>query len=44
VNDGRFEYDVTADGSRFLINTTGASSAAPALTVVTHYAIRMPSR
>ena len=44
VNDGWFEYDVAADGSRFLINTTGASGATPALTVVTHYAIRMPSR
>jgi Tol biopolymer transport system component len=38
------EYDVTADGSRFLISTTSGAGATPALTVVTHYAIRMPSR
>jgi Tol biopolymer transport system component len=39
-----YEYDVTADGSRFLINTTGGTGAVPALTVVTHYDTRMPSR
>jgi hypothetical protein len=33
-----FEYDVTADGKRFLIDTTGASGAAsPPLTVVTNW-------
>ncbi len=33
-----FEYDVTADGKRFLIHTTGASDAAsPPLTVVTNW-------
>jgi hypothetical protein len=31
-------YDVTADGNRFLINTTGGSVAAsPPLTVVTNW-------
>jgi Tol biopolymer transport system component len=46
ANDGvlDYEYDVTADGTRFLINTTGGTAATPALTVVTHYAMRMPSR
>jgi Tol biopolymer transport system component/predicted Ser/Thr protein kinase len=39
-----YEYDVTADGSRFLIDTTGGGGAAPALTVVTHYDARMPSK
>jgi hypothetical protein len=34
-----FEYDVAADGKRFLINTTGGSGAAssPPLTVVTNW-------
>ncbi len=33
-----FEYDVTADGKRFLIDTIGGSGAtAPPLTVVTHW-------
>jgi Tol biopolymer transport system component/predicted Ser/Thr protein kinase len=33
-----FEYDVTADGKRFLINTTGAAGASvPLLTVVTNW-------
>jgi hypothetical protein len=33
-----FEYDVTADGKRFLLNTTGASSAsAPQLNVVVNW-------
>jgi eukaryotic-like serine/threonine-protein kinase len=34
-----FEYDVTADGKRFLINTAGGAGAltAPALTVVTNW-------
>jgi hypothetical protein len=34
-----FEYDVTADGKRFLINTAGGASAlsAPGLTVVTNW-------
>ena len=37
-NDSLTEYDVTADGKRFLINTTGASGAAsPPLTVVTNW-------
>ena len=36
--DVNFEYDVTADGKRFLINTTGAPGAAsPPLTVVTNW-------
>ena len=41
VNAGttfQFEYDVTADGKRFLINTTGADTAsAQPLTVVTNW-------
>jgi Tol biopolymer transport system component len=42
VHDGidtLFQYDVTADGKRFLINTTRGSGAAasPPLTVVTHW-------
>ncbi len=46
ANDGvlDYEYDVTADGTRFLINTTGGTGATPALTVVTHYAMRTPSK
>jgi hypothetical protein len=37
--DAVFEYDVTADGKRFLINTTGGSgeSSATLLTVVTNW-------
>lgn len=31
-----FEYDVTADGKRFLITTTGTGAASPPLTVVTN--------
>jgi Tol biopolymer transport system component len=35
-NDSQLQYDVTADGKRFLINTTsGADAASPPLTVVT---------
>ena len=38
TNNLLFEYDVTADGKRFLINTTGASGAAsPPLTVVMNW-------
>ena len=33
-----FEYDVTADGKRFLVATTGAGASAPPLTVVTNWA------
>ena len=33
-----YEYDVTADGSRFLINTGGGAASAPPLTVVTNWA------
>jgi len=37
-NNNVIEYDVTADGKRFLINTTGSSGAAsPPLTVVTNW-------
>jgi len=35
-----FEYDVTADGKRFLINTAGGgpgAAASPPLTVVTNW-------
>ena len=33
-----FEYDVTSDGKRFLINTSsGAGAASPPLTVVTNW-------
>jgi hypothetical protein len=35
-----FEYDVTADGQRFLINTaegTGDSAGSPSLTVVANW-------
>jgi Tol biopolymer transport system component len=40
-----FEYDVTADGKRFLIDTTGANGAsAPPLTVVTNWQAGVPSR
>jgi hypothetical protein len=36
--DVTFEYDVTGDGKRFLINTTGTTGAsAPSLTVVTNW-------
>jgi len=37
--DVNFEYDVTADGKRFLINTTGGpgGASAPPLTVVTNW-------
>ena len=36
--DVLFEYDVTADGKRFLINTTGGPGAAsPPMTVVTNW-------
>jgi hypothetical protein len=40
ANDFAFEYDVTADGKRFLINMTGGPGAAsaPPLTVVTNWA------
>jgi hypothetical protein len=38
--DVNFEYDVTADGKRFLINTTGPGAAsAPPLTVVTNWTV-----
>jgi len=38
VNSGLFEYDVTADGKRFLICTTiGSGAASPPLTVVTNW-------
>jgi hypothetical protein len=39
ANDNVFEYDVTADGKRFPINTTGGTGAAasPPLTVVTNW-------
>jgi hypothetical protein len=39
VSDVIFEYDVTADGKRFLINTVGGPGAAPSppLTVVTNW-------
>jgi hypothetical protein len=37
-NNQLFEYDVTADGKRFLLNTTGIGSAsAPPLTVVVNW-------
>ena len=37
-NDTQLQYDVTADGKRFLINTAGADAAfAPPLTVVTNW-------
>jgi Tol biopolymer transport system component len=32
-----FEYDVTADGKRFLVNTTGASTSAPFMNVVLNW-------
>lgn len=39
AGDRYFEYDVTADGKRFLINTAGkgGAAAAPPLTVVTNW-------
>jgi Tol biopolymer transport system component len=38
ANDTTFEYDVTADGKRFLINTTGRTSAnSSPLTVVVNW-------
>jgi hypothetical protein len=38
-NDNTFEYDVTADGKRFLIDTAGGTGApsSPPLTVVTNW-------
>jgi Tol biopolymer transport system component len=37
-NDSQLQYDVTADGKRFLINTTsGSGAASPPLTVVTNW-------
>ena len=43
--DVNFEYDVTADGKRFLINTTGTDSAStPPLTVVTNWQAGVTSR
>jgi hypothetical protein len=32
-----FQYDVTADGKRFLINTIGAVSSTPPLTVMVNW-------
>jgi hypothetical protein len=32
-----FQYDVTADGKRFLVNTTRGAEAAPSLTVVANW-------
>jgi len=38
--NSQLQYDVTADGKRFLINTTGSSGAAtPPLTVVTNWTV-----
>jgi hypothetical protein len=39
ANRNMLQYDVTADGTRFLINTTNASDAAssPPLTMVTNW-------
>jgi hypothetical protein len=39
ADDRYFEYDVTADGKRFLMNTAGGAGAAsaPPLTVVTNW-------
>jgi hypothetical protein len=38
ANDTTFEYDVSADGKRFLINTAaGASASSPPLTVVVNW-------
>jgi len=38
ANNGLSEYDVTADGKRFLIITAGgAGEASPPLTVVTNW-------
>jgi hypothetical protein len=36
-NNTTFEYDVTADGKRFLINTDGKVSSSPPLTVVVNW-------
>jgi len=35
--DTQFQYNVSADGKRFLINTTGLGSATPLLTMVTNW-------
>ena len=32
-----FQYDVTADGKRFLITTAGSGAASPPLTMVTNW-------
>ena len=41
LDNNMFQYDVTADGKRFLINTAGGSGAsAPTLTVVTNWLAR----
>jgi serine/threonine protein kinase len=37
VNVVGFQYDVTADGKRFLITTAGTGAASPPLTVVTNW-------
>jgi hypothetical protein len=37
TNNTTFEYDVTADGKRFLINTDGKVSSSPPLTVVVNW-------
>jgi hypothetical protein len=37
VQAATFEYDVTADGKRFLINTVGRVSSSPPLTVVLNW-------
>ncbi len=34
-----FEYDVTADGKRFLVTTAGSGAASPPLTVVTNWQV-----
>jgi hypothetical protein len=38
-NDVLFDYDVTTDGKRFLIDTTNATASSPPLTVVTNWTV-----
>jgi eukaryotic-like serine/threonine-protein kinase len=43
-NDTQLQYDVTADGKRFLINTTGGAASSPPLTVVTNWYAAMKKK
>jgi hypothetical protein len=36
-----WQYDVTADGKRFLLDTTGGAASAPLLNLVTNWDARL---